>query len=719
MPVRSSLLSICFSLSAVTFLGVTISDDHGFDGIGKIADDTDRNFTNVGKLGLTITNFGTIGTRNAYWPNQPSCEYPLGSRIEHVYQGGLWVGAVPRNNPQQRVSTGAHDRLYTSQNPGEPVLQPEFASEPDSSILERSSLSESSHFDENAISHQDFVTSYTDAFTVNPTTGNPIPHHSPMNLVIHQESYAWDFPFADFFALLNYTITNTSVDTLDSVYVGFWYEGVVRNTNNVRPGVPGFFGRCGNGFLDTLRMMYTFDYDGTPTPPAADSYVGVKLLGTFPFPNGVDSIGNLRNKTYFNAWRFRNTSSDLAYWSPSDDAENIGGARSRFDRLASSLAPDKIPPLRIPQLDGTGVTTLLSTGPFRSLLPGGSLKVSFGVVCARKFGTAPASQDTREQRKTLYTNAGFAQQAYDGEDVNGNNTLDPGEDLNGNGRLDHFQLPQPPRPPKVHVEVGDQTAAIYWDKSTSEFSIDPITHQQDFEGYRVYRSNAGADFTSPEDLLLTLNLAGEFDRPDDNIGYNTGFSQILLPQPRFFPGDTVAYWYKFPPTGGGVTHLNGWQYLYGVAAFDRGDSASGIVSLQSKTEIRRVVPGTPATSDANKQIGVYPNPYYVNAVWDGNGERNRKIYFCNLPKRCEIRIYTLAGDVVADLLHDAATYDGSNIGWFRQFGNSGTAPQFAGGEHAWDLITKFDQAIATGLYLFSVKDTETGDIRTGKFLVIK
>jgi hypothetical protein len=43
----------------------------------------------------------------------------------------------------------------------------------------------------------------------------------------------------------------------------------------------------------------------------------------------------------------------------------------------------------------------------------------------------------------------------------------------------------------------------------------------------------------------------------------------------------------------------------------------------------------------------------------------------------------------------------------------------SGGEHAWDLITKYDQAIASGLYLFTVKDKKTGKIKTGKFLIIK
>jgi hypothetical protein len=168
-----------------------------------------------------------------------------------------------------------------------------------------------------------------------------------------------------------------------------------------------------------------------------------------------------------------------------------------------------------------------------------------------------------------------------------------------------------------------------------------------------------------------------------------------------------------------VRHLNGWQYLYGVAAFDRGDTATDISSLQSKVEIRRAIPGTLPTSDRTKAVGVYPNPYYVNAVWDGPGERNRKLYFTNLPARCRITIFTLAGDIVAELDHDAATYSGAGMEWFERFGDTGSDIQFSGGEHAWDLITKFDQAMATGLYLFAVKDEETGETRRGKFLVIK
>jgi hypothetical protein len=50
---------------------------------------------------------------------------------------------------------------------------------------------------------------------------------------------------------------------------------------------------------------------------------------------------------------------------------------------------------------------------------------------------------------------------------------------------------------------------------------------------------------------------------------------------------------------------------------------------------------------------------------------------------------------------------------------SGAEAAFSGGQHGWDLISQHREAIATGLYLFSVKDLNTGREQVGKFLVIK
>ncbi len=734
--VRHTLLYIFVAVSL--FRSDLSASDGKRPGRG-VSMDVQNKYTSVGNIGLTVTNFGTVGTRNLFWPNQPSCEYPRGSRIEHIYQGALWVGAVlvahdstDQRNGQIFVTTGSSDRSSTTSGNSSGY---EFNAEPEDSIVELSTLADNrpptSSYTPLAVSHQDFLCDYSDRYTRIPSTGDSIQFHTPLGIRIHQESYAWNYPFSDFFVILRYVIYNASPDTLDSLYVGFWDNAVVRNTNYVQPRTPGYFDRTGQGYDPQQRMAYSFDFDGSPGGPPANSYIGARLLGTTPFPSGVDSIGNLTNDTYYNAWQFRASTVQDEYLSPTDDYNAANRYLSRYSRMTQSMPQTAIDPLRT---SPRNVTYLLSTGPWHRLNPGDSIEVVFGVICAKKYGNDAASLDTKLQRSILYANASWAQRTYQGEDVNGNNRLDPGEDVarrdsvsptefglryEPDGKITRYLLPAPPHTPKSRAEVENRNVVIYWDKNTAEESVDPVTGAKDFEGYRIYRSNAGTDFKNPENFILNMPLVGDFDRADDNIGYNTGFGRILLDTPKTFPGDTVVYYYRFPPKGSGVTSLNGWQYLYAVSAYDQGDSVDQIPSLESALSYHRVVPGTPATSDNSVDIGVYPNPYYVNAAWDGNRERLRKIYFYNLPAQCHITVYTLAGDVVTVIEHNASTYAGEGINWFRQYGPRNIPAEFAGGEHAWDLISRYDQAIATGLYLFTVKDDVTGTIKRGKFLVIK
>ena len=108
--------------------------------------------------------------------------------------------------------------------------------------------------------------------------------------------------------------------------------------------------------------------------------------------------------------------------------------------------------------------------------------------------------------------------------------------------------------------------------------------------------------------------------------------------------------------------------------------------------------------------------YRAGAAWDGATNRTRKLYFYNLPPRASIRIYTLAGEIIADIPHDAATYTGDTR-WYDDF--SGPNRVVAGGEHAWDILSDNSLNIASGLYLFSVENLDTGDVQTGKFVVIR
>jgi hypothetical protein len=156
-----------------------------------------------------------------------------------------------------------------------------------------------------------------------------------------------------------------------------------------------------------------------------------------------------------------------------------------------------------------------------------------------------------------------------------NGRLDLGEDIRR--RRFRYLLPSPPNQPITKIINESRKVTLYW-AANAERSIDPITLSQDFEGYKIYRTNAGADIDPSKPLLSSFVLTGDFDSIN-NIGNNTGFNYIKLSQPKTFPDDTNHYWYKFEFNN----QLNGWQYVYAVTAYDKGDSANDLESLESSS----------------------------------------------------------------------------------------------------------------------------------------
>ena len=104
-----------------------------------------------------------------------------------------------------------------------------------------------------------------------------------------------------------------------------------------------------------------------------------------------------------------------------------------------------------------------------------------------------------------------------------------------------------------------------------------------------------------------------------------------------------------------------------------------------------------------KDITVVPNPYVVAASWEPrhlyqSGRGPRKIDFINLPNKCTIKIFTLAGYLVNTLEHDDV---------------------YENGTESWNLLSKDGLEIAYGVYLYHVNAYELGVETTGKFAVIK
>jgi hypothetical protein len=90
------------------------------------------------------------------------------------------------------------------------------------------------------------------------------------------------------------------------------------------------------------------------------------------------------------------------------------------------------------------------------------------------------------------------------------------------------------------------------------------------------------------------------------------------------------------------------------------------------------------------------------------------LWFVNLPEKCKIRIYTLAGDLVDEINHEGA-YKEDII----TISKAAALGVTSSGIHSWDLLSKNRQIIASGVYLFSVENKANGDIKVGKFVIIK
>jgi hypothetical protein len=701
--------SILILLIAISFLPKVIAQDTQAK-LNKTLDDDNSKYTDVGNIGLTVTNFGMYGNGFALWPQQPSCEYPAGSGIEHIFDGSLWVGgfissdSLGRNRQGPFVTTGSVDASSVSTRGG----GFEFTNNPGSKIIELSSLLDSRYYDPDAISHQDFLMDFVDTNLV-LQNGETIQGHNPLGIAVHQECYAWDYPFANFFVIMNYTIKNVTNKYIDSVYVGLWTDAVVRNTKITSPRTgASFFDKGGDGYSDSMKIAYEFDATGDIG--YTNSYVGIQFLGSTPTLDSIYIVGtDTLPSVNFVSWQYKNTA-DPNFFSPTTDVDRYRKMQGYFG--GTNRYNDGVNPANLKTPSNRSV--LITNGSFKKIAPGQSINVVFAIVCAKKYGSDPAALDSPTQKTNLYSNAEWALRAYFGEDRNRNGILDPGEDSDGNGVITRYILPAPPRTPAVKVVPGNQDVTIYWDKR-SESSVDPISGKKDFEGYKIYRTEAGFDLNLAEDARSSLVMLAQFDSAANGYGFNTGFSKVELKEPVTFPDDTTKYYYKFELNN----LLNGWQYLFSVSAFDKGDPENNLESLESSplAALNRILPGTLPNNTNEEEVGVYPNPYYGNAIWDGGTERLRKIYFYNLPSECQVTIYTLSGDIVKRIDHNQYS-NGSDIKWFQTYASDGKQVM-TGGEDVWDLLSDNDQAVATGLYLFTVKDTNTGDIKRGKFLIIK
>lgn len=113
------------------------------------------------------------------------------------------------------------------------------------------------------------------------------------------------------------------------------------------------------------------------------------------------------------------------------------------------------------------------------------------------------------------------------------------------------------------------------------------------------------------------------------------------------------------------------------------------------------------------EVRVVPNPYICHAAWDIH-KRIQKVIFTHLPVECDIRIYTVAGDLVRIIKHRGVREPEPVPGPGISFSYTRAGQGF----EEWDLISDAQMAIAYGLYIYVVT-TSDGKKKVGKFAVIK
>jgi hypothetical protein len=389
---------------------------------------------NIGKISMTITNFGAFGT--GYVSNPiidgeiaPSCEYPINSDLSYLFTGALWIGAVVGRDT---LVSGAADGWAENT----PELWPEGG--PGGAIISRSNLRARTNFDDDAISEQDFICTFTDTFPdISGIDQNDNRPHIPLNVSIKQSSYAWSYDYAEDFILFDYKITNIGLFPIREMYMGLYIDADVHHRS-----VSGFVGAgddiCGfrrtvdmpPGFCidkDTVNIAWISDNDGDPTDDGNWSFTspyavtGTRVVRT-PFDTmAIDtSTGDDQSGlNYSFNWWISNTAALLDFGprkAGTDDdpfrpfGSHLGtptGDRTKYyimshpefdyDQLfvaISHTAEGYLPPPRPSQAsdfaNGYDTRYLLSFGPF-DIRPGDTVPVTVAYLAGDEFHTSPTN----------------------------------------------------------------------------------------------------------------------------------------------------------------------------------------------------------------------------------------------------------------------------------------------------------------------------------------
>ncbi|HSG28884.1 MAG TPA: hypothetical protein VLA34_10420, partial [Candidatus Krumholzibacterium sp.] len=252
---------------------------------------------------------------------------------------------------------------------------------------------------------------------------------------------------------------------------------------------------------------------------------------------------------------------------------------------------------------------------------------------------------------------------------------------------------------------------------------------QDFEGFHVWRGLT----PYPSDMQTIVEISKEdyFKVSDIDVSVEVPVKWLWLWE-YFRDTNSGDAWPRFDDQGREYYEwvdqnaFAGFTYFYQVTTFDRGffknafqhnkeDSWVCDEDLENPVDpenpvdcedianmIVMTVDAGGNTDDEMKYVYAVPNPYRTGTSAETSPAYHNfpdnSIKFFNVPAVCDIKIYTVSGDLV---------WEGSHA---NEGGDDGII--------SWNVMNKEGNEVSSGVYIYRI-ESETGGARYGKIVVIR